>query len=167
MSFKRYSSLPYNKKLSRCNNALWLLEGRQQKVNQQMNILRNKNTMEEIFFNILQLNGQLRQTIFHLFDCSISVKHVHARTKFNPFKLKEVTEDICKLISFLESVSKSDSDMDLLFVTVHSIKETQIHLFERYYIKHDKRVIFDFKFLTGKELKKKYRDLKKEFMELE
>ena len=155
-----------------------------------MNVLHNQTTMEEIFFNMFQLDGQLRQTIFNLFDSSINVHHNYQGTKCNPFKLKEVTEDICRLLSFMESLPKTDSDMDIIFVTVHCVKDTQIRLHQQYYIKHDfegnvnseskqvpivkeevtpakKRIEFDFKFLTGKELKQKYIELKKHFINIQ
>ena len=182
MSFKRYSLLSYKGKLARCNNAYKLLQGRQQCINCHMVVLHTQATMQEIFLSMLLLDGQLRQTIFNLFDSSINVQHNYENTKCNPFKLKEVTEDILKLLGFIENVPKTDSDMDILFVSAHAVKETQINLHKQYYIKHnfnseaeappivknevvpeEERTVFDFDFLTGKELKQNYLELRKNF----
>ena len=182
MSFKHFSSLSYQDKLARCNNAYKLLQGRQQRVNRHMVVLRTQATMQESFLSMLLLDGQLCQTIFNLFDSSINLQHNYQDTKCNPFKLKEVTEDICKLLGFIEHVPKTDSDMDVLFVSAHTVKETQINLHKQYYIKHnfnseaqppplvkddvvppEERIVFDFDFLTGKELKQKYLELNKHF----
>ena len=178
MTFERFSSLPYPSKLDRCNKAFQSLIKRQTKVNAHINVLHEHHTMQEIFFNMLQLDSQLRQTVYHLFDKDVNVKHDMHSMKFSPLRLKTVCSDVCKLLDYISLVPKTDSDIDVLFLTAHVVKESQIRFHKNYYISYDWDQIFksktptvpriavrkqyDFTFLTSKELKAKYKELKKE-----
>ena len=88
MTCEQFSSLPYPSKLDRCNKAFQFLMKCQMKVNAHPNVLREHRTMQEIFFNMLQLDSQLRQTVHHLFDKEIGVKHDMYTMKFSPSDLK-------------------------------------------------------------------------------
>ena len=134
--------------------------------------------MQEIFSNMLQLDSQLRQTVYHLFDKDVAVKHEMHHMKFSPLRLKTVCLDVCKLLDYISLVPKTDSDIDVLYLTAHAVKESQIRFHKNYYISYDWDKIFqsktptvprivvrkqyDLMFLTSKELKAKYKELKKE-----
>ena len=84
MTFEWFSSLPYPSKLDRCNKAFQSLIKLQTKVNAHLNVLREHCTMQEIFFNMLQLDSQLHQTVYHLFDKDVNAKHDMHSMKFTP-----------------------------------------------------------------------------------
>ena len=89
---------------------------------------------------------------------------------------------MCKLLDYISLVLKTDSDIDVLFLTAHAVKESQIRFHKNYYISYDWDQIFksktptvphivvckqyDFTFLTSKELKANYKELKKEMSKL-
>ena len=108
-------------------------------------------------------------SVYHLFDKDVDVKHEMHHRKFSPLQLKNVCLDVCKLLDYISLVPKTDSDIDILYLTAHAVKERQIRFHKNYYISYDWDKIFqsktptvphivvhkqyDFTFLTSKELK--------------
>ena len=142
MTFETFSCLQYENKLSRCNGALTTLVKRQTKVNTLLNVLRDQPRMQQIFDQLLQINSMLRQTVANLFDKQISVEHHYYTMKSHPLYLREVSDDLCRLLDYLSEVPKTDSDMDVLYITFHSIKLSQIKLWQEYHIQYDWDTIF-------------------------
>ena len=83
--------------------------------------------------------------------------------------------DVCNLLEYLVNVPKTDADMDLLFLTAHSVKNALIHFWKLYYIQYDWAHIFsskapsvsslkyvqpkyNFMYFTSKQLKAKFKE---------
>ena len=173
MTFECFCMIPYPKKLQRCNIAFQSLSKRQIKVNKLLNVFRHQRKMQEIFDNLLQLNSLLCQTCVNLFKADIFSKHEYYGLKCNPNRLASVSNDIINLLHYMSIIPKTDSDMDVLFLTAHSIKDSQIRFWKHYHVHYNWGEIFssktpcvsinsvhskfDYKFLMSKELKAKYK----------
>ena len=176
MTFKCFCVMPYSKKLQLCNNAFHSLLKRQAKVNHLLNILRHQPKMQEIFKNILELNNMLRQTCVNLFKANFSSEHEFHGMISSPKRLGAVSVDVCNLLEYLANVPKTDADMDLLFLTAHSVKKNAlIRFWKLYYIQYDWVHIFsskapsvsnlkyvqpkyNFTYFTSKQLKAKFKE---------
>ena len=145
MTFERFSCLQYQNKLPRCNRAFTELVKRQTKVNRLLNVLRDQPRMQQIFDQLLQINSILHQTIANLFDEQIIVEHQYHIMKSNLLHLRELSNDLCQLLDYLSRVPKTDSDMDVLYITAYSIKDSQIKFWQEYYIEYDWGAIFSSK----------------------
>ena len=60
ISFEKFASLPYNRKLEKVNRAFCELSRRQIKVNRLLVVLREQKRMQEIFSKVNELNSILR-----------------------------------------------------------------------------------------------------------
>ena len=173
MTFECFCMIPYPKKLQRCNNTFKSLVKRQMKVNKLLNVFRHQCKMQEIFDNLLELNSLLRQTCVNLFKVDMFSRHEYYGLKSNPNRLAAVSNDVCSLLDYMSIIPKTDSDMDILFLTAHSIKDLQIRFWKHYHVDYNWGEIFssksprvginsvhskyNYKFLTSKELKAKYK----------
>ena len=145
MTFERFCNLSYRTKLRKCNTAYRSLLQRQAKVNRLLNVFRHQQKMQEIFNSLLHLNSFMRETFAKLFDSTFSVKHELFDKKSTPKRMAEVSVDICHLLENFTTVTKSDSDIDVLFLVAHSIKSAQINLWKSTYIYYDWNAIFSSK----------------------
>ena len=173
MTFEQFSNLNYGTKLRKCNQAYRSLLLRQTKVNHLLNVFWNQKKMQEIFNSLLHLNCFMRETVSKLFDSTFTVKHELYDMKSTPNRMAEILVDICHLLEHFTIVTKSDSDIDVLFLVAHSIKSAQINLWKSTYIFYDWDAIFsskspvvnisppqdqyNYQKLTSKELKAKYK----------
>ena len=137
MTFECFCAMAYSKKLQRCNNAFRSLLKRQAKVNRLLNVLRHQPKMQEIFQNVLELNSMLRQTSVNVFKANFGTKHEFYGMKSTPKCLAAVSIDVCNFLEYLSNVPKNDVDMELLFLTAHSVKDSQIRFWNFYYIQYD------------------------------
>ena len=168
MTFECFCMIPYPKMLQRCNNAFKSLVKRQMKVNKLLNVFRHQRKIQEIFDNLLELNSLLHQTCVNLFKTDM-----YYGLKSNPNRLASVSNNACSLLDYMSIIPKTDSDMDVLFLTAHSIKDSQIRFWKHYHVDYNWGEIFsskspcvginsvhsnfDYKFLMSKELKAKYK----------
>ena len=137
MTFERFCTMAYSKKLQRCNNAFRSLLKRQAKVNQLLNVPWHQPKMQEIFQNVLELNSMLRQTSVNVFKANFGTKHEFYGMKSTPKRLAAVSINVWNLLEYLANVPKNDADMDLLFLTAHSVKDSQLRFWNFYYIQYD------------------------------
>ena len=145
MTFEWFCNLNYRTKLRKCNQAYRSLLQRQAKVNRLLNVFRNQKKMQDIFNSLLHLDCFMRETVSKLFDSTFALKHELYAMKSTPKCMAVISVDICRLLEHFTVVTKSDSDIDVLFLVAHSIKSAQINMWRSTYIYYDWDAIFSSK----------------------